>query len=49
MGEYFTVLTDYGEAVFAQALVTGIPVKFSAIPSEMAAVRYRCRTRAAQG
>lgn len=31
MGEYFTVLTDYGEAVFAQALVTGIPVKFSAM------------------
>lgn len=31
MGEYFTVLTDYGEAVFAQALVTGTPVKFSAM------------------
>ena len=31
MGEYFTVLTDYGESVFAQALVTGIPVKFSSM------------------
>ncbi|HEI8938488.1 TPA: phage tail protein [Klebsiella pneumoniae] len=31
MAEYFTILTEYGEAAFAQALVTGIPVGFSAM------------------